>query len=145
MAENYDILKENNLRQIVTEYETERKNVSNSLAKYEQHRRDCMKEAALYKMDEIREMGLDGRPYWLFSHYDPHGFMWPYAKHCEHNAWANQVRKYAAVYDAKNLTTYPVSTPLPRMEDLWNPYIPDYFTYGTLKGLAAHCSKWRQN
>ena len=146
MAENNDTLKENNLRRLVNEYENERKNVLDARAKYEQHRRDWMKEVALNEIEEIREreLGSDGKPYWLFLHYNPNAFMWSYAKHCSDNAWANLVRKYATIYDAKNLDKYPVSTPLPRMETLWNPYIPGYFTYKTLKELAAHCSRWRQ-
>jgi hypothetical protein len=146
MAENYDTLKENNLRQMVSEYENERKKLLDARATDEQRRRDWMKEVALDEIEEIheRELGSDGKPYWLFSHYDPNAFMWAYARHCSDNALANMVRNYAAVYDAKNLDKYPVSTPLPRMKDLWDPYIPGDFTYKTLKRLAAYCSKWRQ-
>lgn len=146
MAENYDTLKENNLRQMVAEYENERQKLSDARAKYEQRRRDWMKEVALDEIEEIRqrELGSDGKPYWLFLHYDPKGFMCWYARHCSDNAWANLVRKYAVIYDAKNIDKYPVSTPLPRMEDLWDPYSSSSFTYKTLKELAAHCSRWRQ-
>lgn len=146
MAENYDTLKENNLRQMVVEYENERKKLLDARTTDEQRRREWMKEVALDEIEEIheRELVSDGKPYWLFSHYDPNAFMWAYARHCSDNALTNMVRNYATVYDAKNLDKYPVSTPLPRMEDLWDPYIPGDFTYKTLKRLAAHCSKWRQ-
>lgn len=146
MAENYDTLKENNLRQMVSEYENERKKLLDARATDEQRRRDWMKEMALDEIEEIRQRELcsDGKPYWLFSHYNPHAFMWAYAKHYFRNARANLVRNYAAVYDAKNINKYPAPTPLPRMEDLLDPYMPSSFTYETLKRLAAHCPKWRQ-
>lgn len=154
MIENYNIKKENNLHQMVTEYEAERQKSADIRAKEKQHSRNIMKEFALEESEKIRdkedyyeelatEMCWD-EPWKLHLHYNPNAFMWKYTQHVYDNAWANLVRNYAAVYDAKNLDKYPVSTPLPRMEDLWNPYTPGDFTYKTLKELAAYCSKWRQ-
>ena len=79
----------------------------------------------------------------LKSHYDPNGFMLPYTLHFYHNAKANLVRKYAVVYDAKNIDKYQKATPLPRIEDVMND-MPNWMTYTDLKELAAHCYKWRQ-
>ena len=80
----------------------------------------------------------------LLQHYNPHHFMERYTVHFYKNAEYDMIRNYAVIYDKDNIDKYPVSTPLPRMEDLWDPYMPSDFTYETLKKLAAHCEKWRQ-
>ena len=146
MAENYDTLKENNLRQMVVEYENERQIVSGTCAKYKQYCHDLMQETALQKLEDIREKEIDlsEDPFLREGAYDPRSFLWLYRSHFYDNAEANLVRKYAMIYDAKNIDKYPAPTPLPRMEDLLDPYMPSSFTYETLKRLAAHCSKWRQ-
>ena len=146
MAENYDTLKENNLRQMVSDYENERKNVLDVRVKYEQRRRDWMKKVALEELERQREKEIDEQedPCLSWSKHDPRGWLDRYMCHFYDNAEAALVRKYAIIYDSKNIDKYPAPTPLPRMEDLLDPYMPGDFTYDTLKQLAAHCSKWRQ-
>lgn len=146
MAENYDTLKENNLRQMVAEYERDRQIVYEMRAKEEQRRRDWMKEVALEELEWQREKEIEEQedPFRSWSKHDPRGWLYRYMCHFYDNAEANLVRKYAMIYDAKNIDKYPAPTPLPRMEDLLDPYMPSSFTYETLKRLAAHCSKWRQ-
>lgn len=154
MIENYNILKENNLRQMVAEYESERQTLHEKRAKYEQSRREYMERAALQKLEDIRDRELDeaeGAVYSDFIHirhgyYAPH--FWDliigYTDHVYDNAWANLQRKYAVVYDKDNLDKYPKPTPLPRMQDIMDQYMPVWVTYEKLKGLAGHCYKWRQ-
>ena len=152
MVESYDVLKEKNLRQIVKEYENERKKLSEKCAKERQQQRDWMKKCALEELERIRDKEDDfeelaeelfwEEPWELHLHYNPNAFMWEYTEHVYDNAWAALVRKYATIHDAKNLDKYPKPTPLPKMEEVWNPYFP--FNYWKLKELAAHCSRWRQ-
>lgn len=146
MAENYDTLKENNLHQMVVEYETERQIVSDTREKRKQYCHDLMQESGLQTLENIRSREIDllEDPFARPAKYDPRGFLWFYRDHFYDNAEANLVRKYAMIYDAKNINKYPAPTPLPRMEDLLDPYMPSSFTYETLKKLATHCSKWRQ-
>lgn len=146
IIKRYDILKENNFLQMATEYENERQKLLDARAKEKQHCHDLMQEAALRKLAEIRDRKLSilEDPSILFAKRDPRGFFWNYRKHFYENAWANLVRKYAVVYDKENLDKYPVATPLPRMQDLMDPYRPHWLTYEEIKELAAHCSKWRQ-
>jgi len=140
MTKNYDVLKENNLRQMVAEYEQEQRILSEKRAKYEQGRRDSMERAALRELEDIRETE--------FLKSEPENYvnfellMWQYTMHVYDNAWANLVRRYAAVHDAKNIDEYPDPTPLPRMADVMNPY--GWGNYERLKELAARCHKWRQ-
>ena len=145
MVENYDILKQNNLNQLVAEYENEKQKVYDNNAKRKQDCHDLMTDVALRELaefhareDDIFEIHL------LWDKRDPRGFLWSYMKHFYDNTEANLKRKYAMIYDAKNLDKYPVATTLPRMQDLLDPYTPRDFTYETFKRLAANCPKWRQ-
>ena len=104
MVEDYDDLKENNLRQMVNECENARPN----FVKEKQYRHNLMEEYALKQLNfavQEDEKVLS----W---------FMWDiglWTKDFYENAEANLVRKYAAIYDAENLEKYPVSNPfLPR-------------------------------
>ena len=131
MADDYSVLKEKNLRQMVAEYESERQ-------KKQEQRREYVEDMAALENARVNAFY---RPS-ITSHYNPKGFMRLYAMHFYENARANTVRNYAIIYDSNNLDQYPVATPLPRMEDVWNPYFP--FNYSKLKEFAAHCSCWRQ-
>ena len=137
-----DILKEKNLRQMVAEYESEQQTLHEKRAKYEQSRRDSMERAALQEVEDIRETEfLKSEPENCASS-SFELLLWQYTTHVYDNAWANLVRRYAAVHDAKNIDKYPKATPLPRMDDVMNPY--GWGKYERLKELAAHCHKWRQ-
>ena len=142
MGENIDILKENNLRQMVTEYEHEQQTVYEKRAKDMQCRHNSMKEAALQELEDIREKQiLETEP----ENCAPDHFQLLISQYTEHvysNAMANLVKKYATVYDAKNIDKYPSATPLPRMQDIMIAY--PWRTYERLRALAAHCDKWRQ-
>lgn len=152
MIDNYDILKADNLRQMVAEFETEQQALQEKRAKNEQHRRECMEEMALRELEEIREERVaritnpEYERHLRQARYAPHFYslITEYTDHVFENAWANLVRRYAVVYDAKNINKYPKATPLPRMQDIMDKYMPVWMTYKKLKALAAHCSKWRQ-
>ena len=145
MAENYEVLKQNNLNQLVAEYENEKQNVYDTNAKRKQYSHDLMKEAALQELADIRERELDlESPFSLWAEYDPRGYLLCYKQHFYDNAWANLVRKYAVIHDAKNIDKYPIATPLPRMETLLSPYTPCFMTYKKLAELAAYCPRHRQ-
>ena len=104
MAENYEVLKQNNLNQLVAEYENEKQNVYDTNAKRKQYFHDLMKEAALQKLADIRERELDlESPFSLWAEYDPRGYLLCYKHHFYDNALANLVRKYAVIHDAKNI------------------------------------------
>ena len=143
MAENYEVLKQNNLNQLVAEYENEKQNVYDTNAKRKQYFHDLMKEAALQELADIRERELDLESS-LWAEYDPRGYLFGYKQHFYDNAWANLVRKYAVIHDAKNIDKYPIATPLPRMETLLSPYTPSFMTYKKLAELAAYCPRHRQ-
>lgn len=145
MVENYDILKQNNLNQLVAEYENEKQKVYDNNAKRKQDCHDLMTDVALRELaefhareDDIFEIHL------LWDKRDPRGFLWSYMKHFYDNAKANLERKYAMIYDAKNIDKYPIATPLPRMETLLSPYTPSFMTYKKLAELAAYCPRHRQ-
>ena len=146
MTENNDILKANNLRQMVAEYEQEQQVLQENRKKNMQRRHDNMKEAALQKLEELRERELARLedPLIQDDYYHFHSLITGYTDHVYYNALANLKRKYAMIFDAKNLDKYPVPTPLPRMQDLMDPYMPSWMTYEGLKALAAYCPRWRQ-
>ena len=131
MAENYNILKENNLRQMVSEYEKEQH-------EKKQRHLEYVKDTA--ELENARMSAFYSKS--VISRYNHNGFMLLYAIHYYQNALADLIRNYATVHDANNLDTYPVSTPLPKMEDVWDSSFP--FNYSKLQELAAYCSKWRQ-
>lgn len=143
MIEKYDVLKAKNLRQMVAEYESEQQALHEKCTKYEQGRRDSMERVALQEVEDILEKEfLKSEP----ENCAPSSFellLWQYSLHVYDNAWANLVRRYAVVHDAKNIDKYPKATPLPRIEDVMNPY--GWGKYERLKELAAYCYKWRQH
>ena len=155
MIEKYDVLKAKNLRQMVAEYESEQQTLREKRAEYRQYCRDLMGEVALQELADIRDRELDEAEGAVYSdfirirhgYYAPH--FWDliigYTDHVYDNAWANLQRKYAVVYDKDNLDKYPKPTPLPRMQDIMDQYMPVWVTYEKLKGLAGHCYKWRQH
>ena len=152
MTENNDILKATNLRQMVAEYEKEQQSLCEKRTKNEQHRREYMEDVALLEFDRIRERELERAEepeYFTLiqeTHYAPHfrSLITGYTDHVYDNALASLQRKYAVVYDKDNLDKYPEATPLPRMQDIMDQYMPVWMTYEKLKALAAHCVRWRQ-
>ena len=140
---------------MVAEYESEQQTLREKRAEYRQYCRDLMGEVALQELADIRDRELDEAEGAVYSdfirirhgYYAPH--FWDliigYTDHVYDNAWANLQRKYAVVYDKDNLDKYPKPTPLPRMQDIMDQYMPVWVTYEKLKGLAGHCYKWRQH
>ena len=115
MVENYDILKQNNLNQLVTEYEEEKYNWAKELAFNNL-------EVDVSDDEEASAVFWEGVRKWTILFYD--------------NARVNLVRKYAAIYDAKNIDKYPVVRQLPKIDYIMKKYTRgNYFpfTYTTLR------------
>ena len=132
MVGNYGTLKENNLCQMVSEYENEQ---------HEKQQRHLEHVKRMAELENARMSAFYSKS--VISCYNHDGFMLSYTIHYYQNALADLIRNYATVHDANNLDTYPVSSPLPKMEDVWDSSFP--LNYSKLQELAAHCSKWRQN
>ena len=101
MVEDYDNLKENNLRQMVNEYE----NARPDFVKERQYYHDLMKEYALKDIKScVQEDENKSSEFW--------DYVRQWTTEFYDNASINLIRKYAAVYDAKNLDKYPAPGPL---------------------------------
>ena len=134
MTENYDVLKEKNLRQIVAEYEKER----GVFVKEKQYSHDLMKEWALNVLEgAVQDDEKASSLFWEVVR--------EYTKLFYSHAQANLVRKYAVIHDAKNINKYPVHQ-LSQIDDMMGEYnYGNYFPfiYSTLREILSKYNRGR--
>ena len=125
MTENYDILKENNLRQMVVEYE---KAHPSFLSEQDMRRTEILAwqllEGCVLDDEKQSLMFWSEVSDWTKTFYD--------------NLQANLIRKYAIIHDSKSIDKYPVQELFPidvhTLIKQWN-YFP--FEYTTLREILS--------
>jgi len=126
MTENYDILKENNLRQMVVEYE---KAHPSFLSEQDMRRTEMLAwqllEERVLDDERVSLMFWSEVSDWTKTFYD--------------NLQANLIRKYAIIHDSKSIDKYPVQElfPIHHLIKQWD-YFP--FEYTTLREILSKYS-----